>query len=166
MFKKISESRICAFCQLPHRVYLKKEVSIFDVILLLVITGVLALAIWEGPDLRSLLIFMTLAFILQVFLRVRYRESVKCPHCGFDPILYNHQPEQAAQRVKSFMESRKDNPQYMLRPQPRIPVQYKTREQIEKEKLLMEGFKSEGELQQASEPQDSFLESSQESTPF
>ena len=133
MLNKTSESRICAFCKLDHRVYLKKEVSIFDAALLIFITGILAFAIWGGPDLRSLLIFMTLAFVLQVFLRVRYRESVKCPHCGFDAILYGQNTEQAAQKVKAFLEHRKDNLEYVLKPKPRIKPIYKTREEIEAE---------------------------------
>lgn len=120
MIKKTSERRICVFCKLDHRVYLKKEVSIFDVVVLLAVTGLMAFAIWGGPDLRSMLIFMSMAFILQVFLRVRYRESIKCPHCGFDPILYQQNNEEAAQRVKAFMEKRSDNPQYMLKPTPQI----------------------------------------------
>lgn len=139
MFKKTSEDRHCAFCKLPHRVYLKKEVSAFDAVLILGVTGLMAYAIWGGPDLRSMLIFMGLSFVTQVFLRIRYRESVKCPHCGFDPILYNHDNEAAAQKVKSFMETRQDNPQYMLKPQPQIPVIYKTREELEEEeKALVE----------------------------
>lgn len=86
----------------------------------MVVTGFMAFALWDGPDLRSMLIFMSLAFVMQVFLRVRYRESVKCPHCGFDPILYGQDHERAATKVKVFLEQRKDNPQYMLRAQPRI----------------------------------------------
>lgn len=120
MIKSHSESRICVFCKLSHRVYLKKEVSIFDGLILMVVTGFMAFALWDGPDLRSMLIFMSLAFVMQVFLRVRYRESVKCPHCGFDPILYGQDHERAATKVKVFLEQRKDNPQYMLRAQPRI----------------------------------------------
>ncbi len=131
MFGRSSENRICAFCKLDHRVYLKKEVSVFDAALLMAVAGLMAFAVWGGPDLRSLLIFMSLAFVLQVFLRMRYRESVKCPHCGFDPILYHENNEEAAQRVKAFLEQRKNNPEYMLRPQPKIPVVYKTREEIQ-----------------------------------
>ncbi len=140
MFKQPSENRICAFCKLDHRVYTKKEVSVFDAGILLGVTGLLAFAIWGEPDLRSLLIFMSLAFTLQVFLRLRYRESVKCPHCGFDPILYSQNSEQAAEKVKAFLETRKDNPKYMLKPQPRITPIYKSRDQLKaeaEEKLKM-----------------------------
>lgn len=120
MLFKTSENRLCSFCRLGHRVYLKKEVSIFDGILLLLVTGLMAYAIWQGPDLRSLLIFITLAFGFQVFLRVRYRESLKCPHCGFDPVLYRQNNEKAAQKVTDFMEKRKDSPHFLLKPKPQI----------------------------------------------
>lgn len=117
---RTSEKRICAFCKLSHRIYLKKDVSTFDMLLNLGVTGLLALAIWGGPDLRSMLIFMALSFAMQVFLRVRYRESLKCPHCGFDPILYKANSEMAAQRVKDFLNKRTDNPAFMLKPKPQI----------------------------------------------
>ena len=124
---KKSEERLCAFCRLQHRVYFKKDVSLSEALLMLFITGLLAYAIWGGPDLRSLFIFMGMAFSLQVLLRVRYRASVKCPHCGFDPILYQHDQEEAAQKVKAFMEGRQDNPQFMLKPQPEInPIRRKS----------------------------------------
>ncbi|MEM7646380.1 MAG: hypothetical protein AAF203_05680 [Pseudomonadota bacterium] len=130
MIFKNSEKLICAFCKLSHRVYLKKEVSFFDAVILLFITGLLAFAIWGGPDLRSMLIFMSLAFGFQVFLRMRYRESVKCPHCGFDPILYKQNPKMAADRVNSFVENRKDNPEFMLKPKPKIKPIYLSPQQM------------------------------------
>ncbi len=148
MIRKASERRICVFCKLDHRVYTKKEVSFLDVIVLLVVTGVMAFAIWGGPDLRSMLIFMSLAFVLQVFLRVRYRESVKCPHCGFDPILYRNNNEDAAQKVKTFMENRADNPQYMLKPRPRIKALIRKSDDPEASK----------ELTPAPEPEEPFPE--------
>lgn len=97
---------------------------------MLFVTGVLALAIWDGPDLRSMLIFMGMAFTAQVSLRMRYRQSVKCPHCGFDPILYKVAPEEAAQLVKAHLEQRRDNPEYLLRPRPKIKPLYLSKEQI------------------------------------
>ncbi len=145
MIGKSSENRICAFCKLDHRVYLKKEVSVFDVTLLMAVAGLMAFAFWGGPDLRSLLIFMSLAFTLQVFLRLRYRGSVKCPHCGFDPILYNQDTERAAQKVKSFLENRKNNPQYMLRPRPQIQPIYKSREQIAADEKLQAQLQANAE---------------------
>lgn len=129
IFKK-SQKLICAFCKLPHRVYLKKEVSVFDIALLFFMTGLFAYAIWGGPDLRSLLIFAGSIFVMQVALRMRYRESVKCPHCGFDPILYKRNHKQAAMKVRSFLEKRKENPEYMLKPQPNIKPIYLSKEEI------------------------------------
>ena len=115
-----SHKVVCVFCKLSRRVYKKREVSILDVSVLLFVTGLFAFLIWGGPDLRSLIFFMTLAFTLQIFVRMRWRESVKCPHCGFDPVLYKENSEQAALKVKDFMDIRKNNPKYLLKPQPKI----------------------------------------------
>ena len=109
---------------------MKREVSFLDTLLMLFITGLLSFAIWDGPDLRSMFLFMGMAFTAQVGLRIRYRESVKCPHCGFDPISYKKDPSQAAERVKKFLEIRKDNPQFMLKPKPNIKPIYLGRDQM------------------------------------
>ena len=62
-----------------------------------------------------------------IFVRVRWRNSVKCPHCGFDPIVYKSNPEKAAQITKAFLEKRKRDPTYLLKPQPQIkPIINKT----------------------------------------
>lgn len=141
MFFKNSESRICVFCKLPHRVYTKNEVSVFDIMLIFLVTGLMAYAIWGGPDLRSLLILMGLSFTTQIFFRMRYRESVKCPHCGFDPILYQQDNEAAAARVNAHMERRKDNPEFMLKPQPQIkPIIKKTDDWSANPNTLEEGI--------------------------
>ena len=115
-----SEKVLCAFCKLPRRVYKKNEVSIFDAVILLFVTALFAYLVWGGPDVRSLLVFMTLAFVLQVFVRVRWRESLKCQHCGFDPIVYKRNNTEAALAVKDYLEYRKDNPKFLLKPQPKI----------------------------------------------
>lgn len=126
-----SHKILCAFCKLPHRVYGKNEVTLFDVAVLLLVSGLFAFLIWGEPDVRSLLIFMSLAFLLQVFVRVRWRESVKCPHCGFDPVLYKSNSEAAALKVKTFLDNRRDNPQFMLRPQPKIaPLRVRTEKSL------------------------------------
>lgn len=130
MFFKHSQKAICRFCKLSHRVYFKREVSFLDTILMLFITGLLTFAIWDGPDLRSMLLFMGMAFTAQMLLRMRYRESVKCPHCGFDPIAYKKDPSLAAKRVKEFLELRKDNPEFMLKPKPQIKPIYLGRDQM------------------------------------
>lgn len=147
MLFKTSENRVCAFCRLTHRVYLKKEVSVFDGSLLLFVTGLLAYAIWGGPDLRSLLIFMTLAFTFQVFLRIRYRESLKCPHCGFDPILYKQNSAKAAEKVSQFLEKRKDNPRYLLKPTPQIKPRFVSKD----EKIKLEAEKTSSKLESPSD---------------
>lgn len=118
---------------------------------MLFITGLLAFAIWDGPDLRSMFLFMGMAFTAQVSLRMRYRESVKCPHCGFDPIAYKKDPSLAAQGVKEFLEVRKDNPKFMLKPNPKIKPIYLGRDQM----LALQ--KSEAELLSAAKEQDQEL---------
>ena len=85
-----------------------------------VVTALMAYLIWGSPDLRSLVFLGSLIFLTQLILRMRYRNSVKCPHCGFDPLLYKQNPAAAAERVKARMEDRKDNPAFLLSPKPMI----------------------------------------------
>ena len=115
-----SEKILCVFCKLPHRVYKKNDVSLFDAFVLLLISGLFMFLVWGEPDKRSLILFGVLIFSMQVFIRMRWRESVKCPHCGFDPVLYKVDNESAAEKVQTFLQDRKTNPKFLLKPKPQI----------------------------------------------
>ena len=42
--------------------------------------------------------------ISEIFIQLRWRLTVACPRCGFDPVLYVKDPEKAARRVRQFYD--------------------------------------------------------------
>ncbi len=75
---------------------------------------VLMFAIWQQYDPRVMIVFVVCLAISEVFVKIRWRLSVVCRQCGFDPVLYLKQPEAAAQKVKEQLEARKQDPKYLL----------------------------------------------------
>ncbi|MCB0347826.1 MAG: hypothetical protein KDD37_03280, partial [Bdellovibrionales bacterium] len=52
--------------------------------------------------------------IVEVFSNIRWRVSIVCQYCGFDPVLYIKSPEMAAEKVKNFMLDRKNSANFLL----------------------------------------------------
>lgn len=70
--------------------------------------------IWEEFDPKGLAFLGLFLFIQEVFIHIRWRVTVVCKQCGFDPVLYRKKPELAASHVKDFLERRKTDPRYVL----------------------------------------------------
>lgn len=71
-------------------------------------------AIWQQYDPRVFIVFVVCAALAEVFVKLRWRLSVVCRQCGFDPVLYLKQPEVAAAKVKMQLDNRKQDPKYLL----------------------------------------------------
>ncbi len=70
--------------------------------------------VWHGPDARASVLFPIFLFCAEVFIQFRWRTSMPCPHCGFDPVVYLQTPEEAARRVKAHLEKRQQDPMVLL----------------------------------------------------
>lgn len=58
----------------------------------------------------------------EVFMQMRWRASMICRNCGFDPVVYIRNPEAAGLKIKAFLEKRADSPAHLLRPPVVLPV--------------------------------------------
>ena len=114
------EKAYCSFCSLPQKVYSKKHVNVFELAIFALVGAIATYLIWGEFNVAGPAIFVVLATSAEWIHRLRWRYSVKCKHCGFDALLYKKAPEEAALVVKSFLELRKKDPLYLLKPQPRI----------------------------------------------
>lgn len=112
----------CAFCKTERTIYAKKHVSFIDVGLAALASSLLMLALWQDFDPKVFVIFAFAAGFSEVFIQVRWRVSIPCPHCGFDPVLYKKNPEKAAKLVTAFLDRRREDPISLLRPVPKLPV--------------------------------------------
>lgn len=100
-------------------------------ILGLVFLGVLVTyATFHSLDVRGLLFIGLFLLIGEMFSQLRWRSSMICRNCGFDPVLYVKDPNQAGLKVKAFLEFRKDSVEHLLRPPVALPKAKKKGENI------------------------------------
>ncbi len=117
-----SKECFCAFCRSARVIYAKKHLSFVDVFLAFAASLLLMIGVWQDFDPRF---FMILAFALgfcEIFIQVRWRLSIACPHCGFDPVIYKKNAAHAARNVKAFLDRRREDPISLLRPSPKLPM--------------------------------------------
>lgn len=112
----------CAFCKTPKKVYKRKRLSLFEVIALSMLSLLITSVVWEHLDPRGLVLLILMVSMSEFFIRLRWRYSTICNNCGFDPVIYVKDSGRAAESVKKFMDQRKDNPDYLLKPTINLPV--------------------------------------------
>lgn len=83
---------------------------------------VIMAALWQGFDPRVTIVFVMCLVVSEIFIRLRWRLSVLCTQCGFDPVLYLKQPSRAAEKVKLHMDKRKEDPKYLLSKRLNLPM--------------------------------------------
>lgn len=112
----------CAFCKTPKKVYKRKSLTLVAVVGLSLFALLLTSVIWEHLDIRGLVVLFSLLSMGEFFVRLRWRYSTICNNCGFDPVVYVKNPELAAQKVKFFLDERKENPDFLLKPTINLPI--------------------------------------------
>ena len=122
---KISQKIYCAFCKLERKVCVKKSIDWTNVLLSLALSLILMQVIWQKIDAKFILFFTVFLFVAEVFVRIRWRVSLPCPHCAFDPLLYKTDRAQAVSRVKAKLTLVQKDDAFMLKknnPLLHIPV--------------------------------------------
>jgi hypothetical protein len=115
------EKIFCAFCKSPRMISLRKRVGVLHVLMSLVFGGLLNAIFWSYYDPRGLVFALLFILLAEVCVQLRWRLSLKCKECGFDPVLYINDRAQAVAQVKYRLFERSKDPQYMLRPQLNLP---------------------------------------------
>lgn len=82
--------------------------------------GLITMAIWHEPDARGLVVFAFCSAVAEIVMQMRWRMSLLCPTCGFDPVLYLKDPAKAAAQVKGHMDTRRRDPTSLFKPQPQL----------------------------------------------
>lgn len=106
---------LCAFCKIERQVYIKKTVGWTNVGLSFFAASLMMFVIWRGFDPRVVILFVVFLVLSEIFLRMRWRMKLTCPHCGFDPVLYKVNREEAAKRVKAHLDELRASGQYLLK---------------------------------------------------
>lgn len=121
------KSCYCAFCKVERKVYVNKHLTLVSIIGLVLLGLVMTLTVFKTLDPRGLAIVGTLLIIAEIFSQTKWRTSMICRNCGFDPVVYVRNPEQAGLKIKAFLEMRKDSPDFLLRPPVVLPVKKETK---------------------------------------
>ena len=116
------KSCYCAFCKVPRKVYSSKNLSLVSVVSLVGFSLLLTYLIWQTLDPRGLFILALFLFTGEIFHQMRWRQSMICSNCGFDPVLYIRDPEKAGLKIKDFLDYRAERPEYLLKPAVQLPV--------------------------------------------
>lgn len=119
---KVSRQCYCAFCRSERLVYVKRHLSLIDFSLSAATSALLSVIVWQDLDPRAFVFFAFCLGFSEIFIQVRWRLSIACPRCGFDPVLYKKNPTLAADRVKNFMARRREGPLSAFAPMPKLPV--------------------------------------------
>ena len=113
--KKTFQKVFCAFCRLERKVCTKKHIGWTNVLLSFFVSIAVMFVVWQKIEPKAVLIFAISLMISEVFVQLRWRLSLPCPHCHFDPALYKRNPEQASQNVKRRLEALKDSGDHLLK---------------------------------------------------
>jgi hypothetical protein len=92
------------------------------VISLVILGTVLTYAFYQSLDARGLFFMGFILLVAEAFMQMKWRTSMICRNCGFDPVVYVRDPEQAGLKIKAFLEKRSDSADYLLRPPVVLPI--------------------------------------------
>src|SRR5690606_17929187 len=80
---------------------------------------------WGGLDPRVAILFCVFLVIAEIFVQLRWRLIIPCPHCGFDPVLYKINREETVRRVQAKLAEVRARGDYLLKknnPLKNLPV--------------------------------------------
>jgi hypothetical protein len=125
----------CAFCKSSRKVYTRRRIGGMNILAAALGAIVCMFFLFQEFDPRVFLLFVLFLAISEVFVQIRWRMSMVCKHCGFDPVLYLKSHELAAEKVKKHLESRKNDPATLLKPPLQLPkIRPQTAPSMSKEK--------------------------------
>ena len=75
-------------------------------------------SLYQDFDPTLFVIFVSGLTFSEIFVQLRWRMSLPCPHCGFDPLLYVRDSAKAAQQVKDYVAEKRSEAESILKPDP------------------------------------------------
>lgn len=118
---KVSEKIYCAFCRIERNAYTKRSINFKNILLVLLASCLLMVVFWQSFDPKVFILFSVFLFLSEVFIQIRWRLSVTCPYCGFDPVVYVKDKEKASQKVKLQLKRIKEEKDILM---PKNPFKY------------------------------------------
>lgn len=103
--------------------YTKRHVSWTDVGSCILLTFVGSAAIWRTISPKAILVLVAVMMLAEIIVQLRWRMSLACAHCGFDPLLYTRNPDLASKKVREIYERRRERADFLLTGQALIETQ-------------------------------------------
>lgn len=136
LISRLRDQRFCAFCKSPRKLYVKKHVDLTNVVGVILVTIAVTEALYGGADPRGVFLFAVMILSGEIFIYLRWRNSVVCRMCGFDPVIYKRSPERASRLVNEFFRAQADNPAFWLSKSPLLDLHRRLREDDRKRDQL------------------------------
>ncbi len=106
----------CAFCKSPRWFYKRRSLGAFHIIMSLIASAIISIYAFGNLDPKLTLFFVVGLCISEVFTQIRWRMSLVCKQCGFDPVIYKRDTVLAAKMVKKHLEQRQNTASLLLKP--------------------------------------------------
>lgn len=105
----MSHSGFCAFCRSPKTYFKRRRLGILNI--LAALAGAMAFNYLFRHQIDPIVgvIFIGNLFVIETAIQIRWRMSLICHECGFDPVIYKRNPELACQMVKNKIDIRKSD---------------------------------------------------------
>lgn len=100
----------CAFCRSPKTYFKRRRLGFLNMTVAFICALAINFIFTQSIDFRVFVIFIANLFVIEMAIQIRWRMSLICHECGFDPIIYKRNPELACQMVKLKTDVRKLNP--------------------------------------------------------
>lgn len=111
----VFEKVYCAFCRLERGVCRKRHVNWTNVVLCAFSTAVVMFLIWNRIEPKAVILFAISLMFAEVFVHLRWRLTLTCPHCHFDPALYKRNPALASLHVKKRLDGLRQSGEHLLK---------------------------------------------------
>jgi hypothetical protein len=95
-------------------VYSKRNIGLSDIFASALGAGVAMYGIFQEFDPRVMLIFVAFLALAETFVQIRWRMTIVCKYCGFDPVLYLKDSLKASAKVKIRLDERRQDPATLL----------------------------------------------------
>ncbi|MBX7231894.1 MAG: hypothetical protein K1X29_07385 [Bdellovibrionales bacterium] len=125
MIKFLSKPQecFCAFCGSTRKVLRRRQPLGIHFFGSAILTAIITLLVWEELHPKGLVLWGIIFSLLETSNLWLWRIGIICPHCGFDPILYLKNPQQAAKRVRNLFDRKKQKEDFLFTGQALIAVQ-------------------------------------------
>ncbi len=127
MLQATRERRLCAVCGHSHSIYTKKHINVIDAFWLSGLSAIISFQLSGEVMWSSILLSIGLCFAVEITVYLRYRLTLICRNCGFDPVLYKRDASLAQIAVTDYIKMRDQDPYFVVRSRAEHDVRRKSR---------------------------------------